>query len=476
MATIEVTTRNGSELHVRVNRLSFLLIVFISRLFPGVQQATIYNAGKAICFLLLFLLAFPLTLIITCVTTMIHFVTRQRPTVNPNGKRILISGGGMSKSLQLARSFHSAGHYVVLTEEYPFTAHRFSRSVSRFCVCEDSDMPFKHLQSIVDIVQREEIDVFIPVSHSTTECLDALIKQALLPLNCQTFHGDVDQLAMLSDKYEFIDKARSLGLTVPKSVKITDARQVLNFDFTREKRPFILKPIVYNSIHRDHLTKLPCPTREETVEYVNSLLISEECSWIMQEFIRGKEYCTHGAVHNGQVRLYACCESSNWLLNYKHLDDKPQILQWVQDFCSATNLTGQASFDFIEGDDDGLPYVLECNPRTHTAITTFYNHPDVAKAYLSSQPLLNAPVQPYSSAREVYWLYHELWHLFQVREMKDLIRVIHRLVNGKEAIYSIEDPLPFFLQYTVHIPLLLVYNLRSMTYFKKIDCNLALLL
>ena len=476
MAAIEVTTRDGSTLHIRVNRLTFLLIIFISRLLPGVQPATIYHVGKGIGFLALFLLAFPLTLIISCVTTVIHFVTRHPAALNPNGKRILISGGGMTKSLQLARSFHSAGHYVVLTEEYAFTAHRFSRCVARFYVCEDSDMPYEHIQSIVEIVKREQIDVFIPVSHSTTECLDALVKQALRPLNCHTFHGDIEQLAMLSDKYEFINKARSLGLTVPKSLKITHPSQVLNFDFSREKRQFILKPIVYNSFHRDHLTKLPRATREKTVDYVNSLLISEECPWIMQEFLRGKEYCTHGAVQNGQVRLYACCQSSHWLLNYKHLADKPHILRWVEDFCSATNLTGQASFDFIESDEDGLPYALECNPRTHTAITTFYNHSDVAEAYLSREPLIKSPVQPHASAREVYWLYHELWNLFQVRKTKDLMPVIRRLLTGKEAIYSIEDPLPFFLQYTVHIPVLLLYNLMSRRYFKKIDCNLGLLL
>ena len=46
-----------------------------------------------------------------------------------------------------------------------------------------------------------------------------------------------------------------------------------------------------------------------------------------------------------------------------------------------SDVTGQASFDFIEA-ADGHAYAIECNPRTHSAITMFYDHPQVAAAYL----------------------------------------------------------------------------------------------
>ena len=48
-------------------------------------------------------------------------------------RTVLVSGGKMTKALQLARSFHRAGHRVVLVEsrKYRFTGHRFSRAVDR---------------------------------------------------------------------------------------------------------------------------------------------------------------------------------------------------------------------------------------------------------------------------------------------------------------------------------------------------------
>ena len=448
----------------------------VSRLVSSSQSNDVYYRIQSLGFLLLFLLAFPMTLLITSVTLLIHCFSRKPPVVNPRAKRILVSGGGMTKALQLVRSLHMQGHYIVLTEEYAYTAHRFSRCVARFYVSADSKDHVAFHPSILDIVRREKIDIFVPASHSWNECDDSLLAQALLPLNCQTVYADLELVQMLSNKYEFHRQARSLGLTVPKTYKITSAQQVLDFDFSKEKCQFILKSIADDTVTRWYLTKLPRPTRQDTVDYLNTLTISERKPWIMQEFIPGKEYCTHGTVLDGELRLYACCESSSWLLNYKHLHNKPLILDWVRDFCSRANVTGQASFDFIESYEDGRPYAIECNPRTHTAITTFYDHPLVAEAYLGTKRLSNAPIQPYPNSREIYWLHHELWNLLKVRCVEDLVRILKRFLHGKEAIYAIDDPLPFFFQYTLHMPCVLITNLLKPEPYRKVDCNLGMVL
>ena len=114
--------------------------------------------------------------------------------------------------------------------------------------------------------------------------------------------------------------------------------------------------------------------------FARSLGISADDPWILQEFVEGKEYCTHGTVRDGELQVYGCCESSAFQINYAHID-KPEILEWVERFVGALNVTGQLSFDFIEA-ADGHAYAIECNPRTHSAITMFYNHPGVAAAYL----------------------------------------------------------------------------------------------
>ena len=100
----------------------------------------------------------------------------------------------------------------------------------------------------------------------------------------------------------------------------------------------------------------------------------------MQEFIDGSEYCTHTVAHQGKITLHCCCPSSDFQLRYKHVEH-PSIFEWVDKFVSTFKITRQISFDFIV-DQSGRVLPIECNPRTHSALTAFYNSDHVSTAYL----------------------------------------------------------------------------------------------
>lgn len=386
-------------------------------------------------------------------------------------KTILISGGKMTKALQLARSFHNAGHRVILVEtpKYWLTGHRFSNAVDRFYTVPVPQLdPDTYSKALLKIVQDEQVDLYVPVCSPVASYYDALAKSVLSPY-CEVFHADADLVQLLDDKYRFNQLAQSFGLSVPKSFYITDPEQVLQFDFSQETRPYILKSIPYNSVYRLDLTKLPCATRQETETFVRSLPISAETPWIMQEFIPGKEFCTHSTVRNGELRLHCCCESSAFQVNYENVNH-PVILNWVQRFIHALNLTGQVSFDFIQA-EDGTVYAIECNPRTHSAITMFYNHPGVAAAYLDSTSV--EPMQPLSTSKPTYWLYHELWRLTSIRSLSDLQTRLQILLHGTDAIYQLHDPLPFLMVHHWQTPLLLLKNLQQLKGWIRIDFNIG---
>jgi hypothetical protein len=129
-------------------------------------------------------------------------------------------------------------------------------------------------------------------------------------------------------------------------------------------------------------------------------------------------------------------------------------------------LTGQVSFDFIET-ADGRLYAIECNPRTHSAITMFYNHPGLADAYLNSDVPV---VKPLPSSRPTYWIYHEMWRLVTQPAKFARLRVIFR---GKDAIFDWNDPLPFLMVHHVHIPWLLLKNLAQRKDWIRIDFNIG---
>ena len=433
--------------------------------------AILQNLGT----LTLLAIAFPFNLTVVLLALVWDSLTRpfQKPKVaNPNPKTIMLTGGKMTKSLQLARSFYADGHRVILIEahKYWLVGHRFSRAVDRFYTVpapnKDTD---GYIQGLLAIAKQENVDVYIPVCSPVASYYDSLAKSVLSGC-CEVFHFDPDVTQLLDDKFAFAQKAREFGLSVPKSFKITDPQQVIDFDFSQEKRKYILKSIPYDSVRRLNLTKLPCETPAETAAFVNSLPISEEKPWIMQEFIPGKEYCTHSTVRNGELRLHCCCESSAFQVNYENVD-QPDILQWVSRFVQELNLTGQASFDFIKA-EDGTVYAIECNPRTHSAITMFYNHPGVAEAYLSDTPLPE-PLQPLPESKPTYWLYHEVWRLNEIRSFGDIRRWFKTVFGGKDAIFQVNDPLPFLMVHYWQIPLLLLDNLRRMQGWIRIDFNIG---
>lgn len=425
--------------------------------------------------LLLLAIAFPFDLAIVLAALLWNLASKlsSKPVVNPNPKNIMLTGGKMTKALQLARSFHSAGHRVVLVEthKYWLVGHRFSNAVDRFyTVPAPNKDPEGYIQGLLDIAKQENIDVYVPVCSPVQSYYDSLAKPVLSGC-CEVFHFDADVTQMLDDKFTFAEKARSLGLSVPKTFLITNPEQVINFDFSGEKRKYILKSIRYDSVHRLDMTKYPMESKEATAVHVRNLPISEDNRWILQEFIPGQEYCTHSTVRNGELRVHCCCKSSAFQVNYENVDN-PRILAWVDRFVRELNLSGQVSFDFIEA-PDGTVYAIECNPRTHSAITMFYNHPKMADAYFNDAPDPDYPLQPLPDSKPTYWLYHEIWRLTGIRSIAQLQTRLNIIWRGKDAIFEVNDPLPFLMVHHWQIPLLLLQNLQKLKGWIRIDFNIG---
>jgi glutathione synthase/RimK-type ligase-like ATP-grasp enzyme len=415
--------------------------------------------------LLLGILFFP-----TAVVVLFNLLVNQKKSLAkiPDAKTILLTGGKMTKALQLARSFHIAGHRVILveTEKYWLTGHRFSKAVSQFYTVPSPEKdPEAYTQRLVDIAQQEKVDFFIPVSSPVASYYDSLAKLRLQD-HCETLHLDPEMTQLLDNKYTFCKKAEELGLSIPQAFYITDPEQVLTFDFAQTNKRYILKSIPYDSVYRLKLKLLPCP---DMAEYLKTLPISPEKPWILQEFIQGEEFCTHSTVRKGQIRLHCCSRSSAFQVNYQHVDH-PKILQWVQQFVGTLHLTGQISFDFIQA-EDGTVFPVECNPRLHSAITLFHDHPDVASAYLA--PSLESILFPLTESKPTYWLYHELWRLTHIRSWQQGWQWLQNLRQGTDAIFRAEDPLPFLAVHHFQIPGLLLDNLRRFRGWIRIDFNIG---
>lgn len=187
----------------------------------------------------------------------------------PRRRTVLITGGKMTKALTLARAFHLAGHRVVLVEspKYRFSGHRFSKAVDRFHCIPESTSPH-YADALLDVVKREEVDVFVPVSSPASSVHDADAGELLAGF-CEVVHGNSRTVRTVDDKARFSEISRSYGVRVPDSRRITDPQQIAEFDFPAG-REYILKRIAYNPVGRMDLRKLSRETPEWNVEFAVS--------------------------------------------------------------------------------------------------------------------------------------------------------------------------------------------------------------
>jgi hypothetical protein len=431
---------------------------------------------KSIFTLLLLTIALPFSFVVVLFCSFRKYLyglkVQHAMQENDDPKTILISGGKMTKALHLARTFHRAGHRVILVESqsYWVSGHRFSNTVSRFYTIPDSGTEH-YEKALLDIVRKERVNVYIPVCSPVASIHDSALMPSLQRL-CEVIHVTTPTIFQLDNKYLFFQAAQRFNLKVPKSFLITDHSQVINFDFSGEKREYILKSIAYDPVRRLQLTRLPGNSRDAMIEFVNELPISEDNPWILQEFIVGEEFCTHGMFRDGHLRVHCACPSSAFQVNYEHKNISA-IEDWVRQFGFAMKLTGQASYDFIKAEDDAQFYAIECNPRTHSAITLFGNYKRLSSAYLDKNPKLETEV-PQSEDKPTYWLFHELWRvLSNLHRPQIALQRLNIIYRGRDAVFDQHDPFPFLMLHHWHIPLLLVRSMVRGKSWEKIDFNIG---
>ena len=139
---------------------------------------------KTLSTLALLLLVLPLNLTLTAIALITATLTKPfKPrSVAANPQTILISGGKMTKALQLARSFHNAGHRVILieTDKYWLTGHRYSWAIYKFYTVPNPQSP-EYPQALLDIVKQEGVDVYVPVCSQSRVTMMRKFRQCLRP-------------------------------------------------------------------------------------------------------------------------------------------------------------------------------------------------------------------------------------------------------------------------------------------------------
>ncbi|KAK5144818.1 hypothetical protein LTR04_001464 [Oleoguttula sp. CCFEE 6159] len=419
---------------------------------------------------------------------------RTRSTHTPyfQPKTVLVTGVGMTKGLALARLFHEAGHNVIGADFGPLACGRVSAALQKYYGLtkpSGREGSTQYVHSLLDTIRREGVDLWVSCSGVASAVEDGEAKEAVeRSTSCKAVQFDVATTTTLHEKHSFIEYTRSLGLRVPETHTVTSRTAVLDILQHAKGKEFVLKYIGMDDASRGDMTTLPRPTPADTRAFVSRLVISEDRPWILQQYIRGPEYCTHALVVNGQVKAFVACPSAELLMHYEALPaDSPlskAMLSFTRSFADAggEGFTGHLSFDFLVdkweaiGAKGGRPrlYPIECNPRAHTAVALFNGTPQMVEGYMSllarrekgANGLGPDGLEVPRSAQKYYWVGHDLVALVLLPLLSFVLRqgtslegltesvstFASHLLFWKDGTFEVWDPLPCWWLYHVYWP------------------------
>jgi hypothetical protein len=281
-------------------------------------------------------------------------------------------------------------------------------------------------------------------------------------------------------------------------VSRTAVHNVLN-EATNGKKMYIMKTIGVDDASRaSAATVLPKRTLSQTYTHVSRLSVSKENPWVLQQYIKGKEYCTHSLVVDGQVKLFVACPSSDLLMHYQALPQESGLsramLHFTEEFArrAESKFTGHLSFDFMveekvtEGSVQQNIFPIECNPRAHTAVALFsgtQSSVEMVEAYMSALHVspsngtnghsqltvatsdTRSVVFPRPTAPGYYWVGNDLitlllYPLLRLLTFKigiwqfihHVITFVNHVLFWKDGTYEVWDPLPWWWLYHVYWP------------------------
>lgn len=458
--------------------------------------------------ILISILVLPLTTSILLSSYVISFsftqdVPRQRQCLRASRsfvpQTVLITGVGMTKGLTLARLFYEAGHVVIGADFEPYGVQvcgRYSRSLRKFFKLPKptaDDGSAYYINALLRVVKQERVDLWVSCSGVASAVEDGQAKEVIeRRTSCRAIQFDVATTATLHEKDTFTQETERLGLPVPETHNVTSRDAVHKVLHRSPKRnSYIMKSVGVDDAVRGDMTLLPRRTISETYNHVAQIPISDQKPWVLQQFIKGKEYLTHALIIEGKVKMFVACPGADLVMHYEALPSDSALsramLAFTMEFVarSGKSLTGHLSFDFLvdeNANEKGAELTLkpiECNPRAHTAVALFSGQgSEVSKCYLSlvessmtngnghlagskDEEDIVVPKQP----AKYYWIGHDavtlillpLLHLLQGRSrVRDWIRgcseFLAHVLFWKDGTFEVWDPLPWWWLYHVYWP------------------------
>lgn len=349
-----------------------------------------------------------------------------------------------------------------MTDSIPYPLSKVSTSTDYFY--EIPSPKWKTNESIYalqSIIQNHNVDLLVPTCE---EIFYISRHKKKLSQFCHVLVDEFQKLSLLHNKWEFIRFVTKLGWQVPTTYRTNNEQAIqAMIQRTSPTTPFVLKPIF--SRFSDKVSFI---TKEDLVKGITM----NKQNYIIQEFIKGTQYCSYSIVQFGKVLAHSVYKTEftaglGATIAFKHINH-PKIDQFVEHIVKELNFSGQIAFDFIITEDgDAIP--IECNPRTTSGLHLFDE--EILSALIDKK--VNNTLIPKQNSQCAIRLAMFLYAPPYLKSKQTRKRWWKILCSYPDIIYSRSDRKPFFYQFYSMYKLWLESNKHGRTILEQTTYDIS---
>lgn len=367
---------------------------------------------------------------------------------------VLISGGSTVQAVHLARNFYKAGAKVVVCEiEGLFGLARFSTACSKFYTLPQPGPGnmVEYVKALKDIVQREKVAYYIPVSVTNTAYFDALAKPHLEIMGCKCFVPDTTEVTMLDDPLELLRRCRHLSLSTPEHFllrSMQDLTTLYEQNTFRNGRYMMLAAGPAGICDRAKILLPPTVREFRNQQYE----ISERNPWVVIRDPGGDHFITCTTLKESQIVANVTCrvDEERGLIP----EERPEVIRWLERFFARpfpNKINAHISFRLAMSDEMeelvsigcrigvGLPYIC------HTGI-----HPRLVWKPCKHFSRQNSQILSTPDRYSLSDIVNGALKRPQTDEMAP--HLLGTVLDKREALFVYWDPLPYCAYYHLQLP------------------------
>ncbi len=344
--------------------------------------------------------------------------------------KILFCEGSSLSAREALSALGSQDHEIVICDPNPLCICRFTTFKTKYYRCPSINDDLEgYYRSIVRIIQKEKIDILLPVHEQAllfSKRIDELSR--LVKLELPGFESYVQ----LFSKIKFITLLDKLGIPHPRTISCKDRNEVWEKIFY----PCFLKldygtasQGVWKITSEDDLNR----TLHDVSETGNGYLIQEEAPGVFE--------IAYALYNRGKLIAFHCCrrlrEGAGGSSCSKIGVDRPIVWKHFEQIGQELAWHGPLAIDYFYDESRGIPSYIDASPRLVEPMNACINGVDIPEylVRLSNNDASSVHVTR-TAGRKSHMLMLALLHLAdKKRPRKELVREVLSALRS-EGIYS----------------------------------------